>query len=372
MIWKITQNKNWDDLEKQFSWVADMKNVPQHKLHHAEGDVAIHTQMVLDELTKLPAYKTLSEQEQEILWAASLLHDVEKRSTSQDEGEGNISAIGHSSKGEYTTREILFKDIPTPFHIREQIASLVRFHSLPLWLMEKLEPAKRIHAISLRLNTQHLKLLAEADARGRHCSDLPILLESLDLFEMFCKEQECWGKALEFPTPNARFEYFNTIDGYVGYVPFDNFKCEVTMIAGLPGMGKDHYVKSLKSDIPVISLDAIRHNHKYSPSDKSVTGRVVQEAKEQARKYLRKKQSFIWNATNITRLMRQQLVDLFTLYGAKVKIVYVEKPYSIWRAQNLKRDSPVPENILDKMLRKLEIPQLTEAHEVEYVLNKEN
>lgn len=370
MIWKITQNKEWDALEKQFSWVAEMKNVPQHRIHHAEGNVAIHTQMVLDELTKLPTYISLSEQEQEILWAAALLHDVEKRSTSLDEGNGNISANGHARKGEYTAREILLKDVPTPFHIREQIVSLVRFHGLPLWLMEKLEPAKRIHAISLRLNTQHLKILAEADARGRRCNDLPLLLESLDLFEIFCKEQDCWGKALEFPTENARFEYFNTIDGYIGYVPFDDFKCEVTIISGLPGMGKDHYIQSLKSDTPVISLDAIRRKHKYSPTDKSATGRVVQEAKEQARKYLRKKESFIWNATNITRLMRQQLVDLFTLYGAKVKIVYIEKPYNIWRTQNLNRELPVPENILDKMLNKLEIPQLNEAHEVEYILDR--
>ena len=140
------------------------------------------------------------------------------------------------------------------------------------------------------------------------------------------------------------------------------------MLSGLPGMGKDHYIQSLKADIPVISLDAIRRKHKYSPTDKSATGRVVQEAKEQARVYLRKKQDFIWNATNITRLMRQQLVDLFTLYGAKVRIVYVEKPYDVWRNQNRNRESQLPENVLDKMLQKLEIPQLIEAHEVEYMV----
>jgi predicted kinase len=368
MIWKLTQNKDWQSLEKQFSWVADMKNVIQHKNHHAEGNVAIHTQMVLDELTKMPRYETLSEQEQEILWAAALMHDIEKRSTSQDEGNGNISANGHARRGEYTARNILFRDIPTPFDIREKVVSLVRFHGLPLWLMEKLEPAKKIHAVSLRANTRQLKMLAEADARGRICEDGEALIESLDLFEMFCKDEGCWDKALEFPTASARYEYFNTIDGYIGYVPYDDFKCEVTILSGLPGMGKDHYIQSLKPDIPVISLDAIRRKYKYSPTDRSATGRVVQEAKEQARVYLRKKQDFVWNATNITRLMRQQLVDLFTLYGAKVRIVYVEKPYEVWRSQNRNREFQLPENVLDKMLLKLEIPQLIEAHEVEYMV----
>ena len=33
-------------------------------------------------------------------------------------------------------------------------------------------------------------------------------------------------------------------------------------------------------------------------------------AKEEARTYLRKGQDFVWNATNITRQMRAQLIDL--------------------------------------------------------------
>lgn len=369
-IWKLTQDKNWDALEKQFQWVNDMSNVPQHKIHHGEGNVAKHTQMVLNELIKLPQYNTLSEQDKEILWVSALLHDVEKRSTSQDDGFGKVSANGHARRGEYTTRTILFRDIPTPFHIREKIASLVRFHGLPLWLLEKVEPAKKIHEVSLRLDTSQLKTLAEADAKGRICEDLPQLMESLELFELFCKEQGCWGKALEFETPNARFQYFNSIDGYIGYVPFDDFKSEVTILSGLPGMGKDHYIQSLEADIPVISLDAIRRKHKLSPTDRSATGWVVQTAKEQAREYLRKGQNFIWNATNITRLMRQQLVDLFTLYDSKVNIVYLEKPYDKWRAQNRNREYPLPENVLNKMLYKLEIPQLVEAHDVKYIIEE--
>ncbi|MDR2954767.1 MAG: ATP-binding protein [Prevotella sp.] len=367
MIWQLTQNKDWAVLENQFSWVADMKHVKQHKVHHAEGNVAIHTQMVINELQNNSIYQSSEEQVKEILWTAALLHDVEKRSTSVDMGDGIINADGHARREEYTARTILFRDIPTPFYIREQIASLVRFHGLPLWLMEKHSPAKKVHEISLRLNTQHLKLLAEADARGRICEDLGFLLDSLDLFELFCKEQDCWGKAKHFATPNARFRYFNTPDSYVDYIPFDDFKCEVTLMSGLPGMGKDHYIQSLDKDIPVISLDAIRRKNKISPTDRSGNGWVVQTAKEEARSYLRRGQDFVWNATNVTQQIRSQLVDLFVSYGARVKIVYVEKPYELWRGQNRNREYPLPENVLDKLLCKLEIPQLTEAHEVEYI-----
>lgn len=368
MIWKLTDNKEWSALEKQFSWVGDMKHVEQHKTHHAEGNVAVHTQMVLDELQYVEDFMSLSEQDKEILWTAALMHDVEKRSTSQDEGNGNISANGHARRGEYTARTILFRDVLAPFHIREQIASLVRFHGLPIWLLEKEFPEKKILEVALRVNTQHLAILSEADACGRMCADTKSLVDNIQLFREFCKEHVCWGKSKEFTSAAARFHHFNTENSYVDYVPFENFKCEVIMMSGLPGMGKDHYIGSLNKDIPVVSLDVIRRKHKISPTDKSGNGRVIQMAKEEARSYLRKGQDFIWNATNITQQMRSQLIDLFVSYGAKVKIVYVEKPYELWRSQNRNREYPLPENILEKMLGKLEIPQLTEAHEVEYIV----
>lgn len=298
--------------------------------------------------------------------AAALLHDVEKRSTSVDEGGGIITSKGHARRGEYTARTILYRDIPTPFHIRENIAALVRYHGLPVWIMERENPVKKLCEASLRVNTRLLKMLAMADIQGRICKDKPALMEAAELFEMLCREQDCWGKARSFATDHARFQYFHAEDGYIDYIPHDNFRCEVILLSGLPGMGKDHYIRTLPQDIPVISLDAIRRKYKVSPTDKAANGRVVQEAKEKARSYLRKEQGFVWNATNTSKQMRSQLIDLFLTYGAKVKIVYIEKPYEIWRKQNREREFMVPEAVLDTMLGKLEVPQLGEAHEVVY------
>jgi hypothetical protein len=47
-MWTISENKQWTDLENRFDWVKRMKVVPQDPRYHAEGDVAIHTQMVLE------------------------------------------------------------------------------------------------------------------------------------------------------------------------------------------------------------------------------------------------------------------------------------------------------------------------------------
>ena len=98
-------------------------------------------------------------------------------------------------RGETTVRTLLYRDIPAPFNIREHIASLVRHHGLPIWLMEREDPLKRACEASLRLDTSLLKQLTVADICGRISTDKEVLLEATEFFEMFCREQQCWGKA---------------------------------------------------------------------------------------------------------------------------------------------------------------------------------
>ncbi|UYQ92223.1 HD domain-containing protein [Chitinophaga horti] len=186
-MWTLTNDKEWSQLEAQFSWVNDMQYVPQDAVHHAEGNVAIHTRMVLEALQQQDAWQQLAAQEQEVLWAAALLHDVEKRSTTVTEEDGHISAKGHARKGATTARQLLYHDIPTPFAIREMIYGLVRHHSLPLWLLERRDPLKELVSASLEVNTQWLAMLARADVIGRICHDKTDLLYRVDCFEEFAK-----------------------------------------------------------------------------------------------------------------------------------------------------------------------------------------
>ena len=368
MNWSLTKDKDWQSLEKRFSWVDDMRGVQQDHIHHAEGDVAVHTAMVLDALQKIDAFQGLDLQRQEILWAAALLHDVEKRSTTVIEEGGRITSRGHAKKGEFTARRILFEDITTPFAIREQIAALVRYHGLPLWIMEKDDPMKAVIEASLRVDTRLLSILAKADCLGRTCHDQKELLDRVEMFVALCQEQHCWGENRHFETPLARFVYFNKSDSFSDYVPFDDLKGEVIMMSGLPGMGKDTFLRKNFSDVPVVSLDDIRRKHKLDPNDSSATGWAVQQAKEECKVFLRTGTTFAWNATNITRQMRAQWIDMFVSYRARVRLFYVETSFREWVHQNASRDYPVPQAVLQRLLSKLEIPTLTEAHHVEYIV----
>src|SRR5262249_26372329 len=115
---------------------------------------------------------------------------------------------------------------------------------------------------------------------------------------------------------------------------------------------------------PVVSLDAIRRELHVPPDANQ--GAVVQEAKARARELLRRRQSFAWNATNVTRSLRAQPISLFAAYHARVAIVYLAAPRHIGLARNSARPQPVPEAVIDRMAHRLEIPDLTEAHAVEW------
>lgn len=366
-MWTLSNNKTWDHLEQKFDWVRDMAGTPQDPVHHAEGNVAVHTQMVLEALCADPQFKALAPQEREVLWAAALLHDVEKRSTTMMEADGSITSPGHARKGALTARSILYREIPAPFVLREQVVALVRYHGFPLWALERRDPVKELVKVSLEADTRLLAILARADVMGRICNDRHELLYRIDCFEAFCQEQQCWGTSRGFAVPHARMHYLLHENAHPDYVPFDQPVAEVVVMSGLPGAGKDTFIRKHFPDLPLVSLDGLRLEMDVDPTDASGNGRVIQAAKERARAYLRQGKGFVWNATNTTRQMRTQLLELFYSYGAQVRIVYVEVPWRQLAQQNRSRDAVVPAPALEKLAAKLEVPAAWEAHQVTWI-----
>lgn len=367
-MWTISKDKSWDFLKNNFSWVNDMHGVQQSPVHHAEGDVAVHTQMVLRELENLPEFKTLTDQEKEVIWAAALLHDVEKRSTTIFENM-DYTSPGHAKKGAMTARQILYREIETPFEIREQVVGLVKYHGLPLWALEKKNPVQYLLKASLEVDTMMLMILAKADMLGRICQDQDEMLYRIDLFKELCIELECWGKPRKFPSNLSKFQYFRKDDQSPDYDPFNDTKSEAIILSGIAGSGKDHYIKNHYPLHEMISLDDLRRKFKIKRGDSKGSGHIIQMARETAKDCLRKGRPFIWNATNITRQMREQLIDMFSVYNPLVKIIYVEVPYKKLITQNKNREHPIPEDAIEHMIDRLEVPKDWEGHEVVNIIN---
>jgi predicted kinase len=216
----------------------------------------------------------------------------------------------------------------------------------------------------------HVALLAEADVRGRICADQDELLARVDLFRAYGDEQGCAHAPRAFASDHSRFVYLSgTAPGDPSYAAYDDTACEVVLLSGLPGAGKDTWLQAHLPRWPVVSLDAIRRELGVSPE--ADQGAVAQEAKRRAREFLRTQTSFAWNATNVTRAMRAQLIELFTAYRARVRIVYLEAPYATLLGRNRSRAAPVPEDVIDRMARRLDLPDVTEARSAEWLVDGE-
>ncbi|NJK66908.1 MAG: AAA family ATPase [Microcoleus sp. SU_5_3] len=360
---------DWDSIQTNFDWIANLKGCQQDPIYHAEGDVFIHTKMVCEALISSPNWRQLPDVERSMVFAAALLHDVAKPTFTKIEEDGRISSKGHARQGARMARQILSEfEPPVQFDIRETIVAIVQFGSLPIWLLDKPNPQQSVIKASQVVRCDFLALLAEADVRGRQCSDRQELLEKIELFREFCQENKCFDSPRQFPSAHSRFIYFRKENGNPDYAAFDDTRCEVVLMSGLPASGKDYWIQENLPDWPVISLDALRQEMNVPPDE--TPGSVIMEAKKRAREYMKTGRSFVWNATNTTKQMRQQLIKFFADYQARIRIVYLEVPIAEIRQHNRSRTAMVSEAVIQKLALRLDIPDITEAHQVEWVLSQ--
>jgi hypothetical protein len=279
----------WIELTREYSWIEAMRGCSQDPVYHAEGDVWTHTRMVCEALVALDAWRALPEAERELLFAAALLHDQAKPSCTRMEA-GRITSRGHSLRGAIDARRILW-DLGADFALREEICTLIRYHQASFHLLERENPQRTVLLISQTARCELLGMLARADILGRTCADQELLLEQVSLFEEFSREQDCLTGPRRFASARSRFEYFRSETRQPDYRAHEEFRCEVTLMSGLPGAGKDTWVRRWVGNLPVVSLDAIRDEIGARPAGKQ--GPVVQLARERAREFLRQRQSFV-------------------------------------------------------------------------------
>jgi putative nucleotidyltransferase with HDIG domain len=356
---------DWDALDARFDWIRAMKGTPQDPIHHAEGDVWIHTRMVAEQTARHERFRAGTERDRAVSFAAALLHDVGKPTCTQVGEDGRIGSKGHSTKGALLARRILWR-AGAPFHDREAVVALIRHHQAPFWLLEREDPLELVARISQTARCDQLALLAEADARGRVCEDQARILENVELFVEYCREHGCIETPFAFPSDHARVLWFAGRQRDPAHRPHESFRCEVVLMSGLPGAGKDRWIEENLTGWPVVSLDRLRADLDVDPEDDQ--GPVVQRAREEAREHLRAGRSFVWNATNLSRRLRATCLRLLADYDARVRIVYVEAPEPTLRAQNRARKAVVPDRVIDALLDRWEVPDRSEAHEVTYAV----
>ncbi len=368
---------DWNKIEPLFvaAGFSGLKEIQQNPVFHGEGDVFSHTKMVCRNLTMDPGFHELLPAQKTELFIAAILHDIGKVWTTRKE-DGNWVSPHHASVGSQIVRTFLWRDCGLcgthEFLVfRESVCAMIRWHMLPVHLIDKggldrkMREVAAVGELAEDFSWNLLCMLAEADIKGRIADDVDHNLERVHLSRMLAEEAGCLLGPYSFKDSFTKHAYLSGRNVLPNQTLYDNTWGEVILLSGLPGTGKDTWIRQNYPDIPMVSLDEIRDELNIRSVDNQ--GQVIQTAREIAKEYLRNKQIFIWNATDMLKDTRQNLIGLFERYNARVKIVYLETDWSCRIERNRKRKNAVPEVSVVKMLDKTVLPTPDEAQSVEWV-----
>jgi predicted kinase len=286
------------------------------------------------------------------------LHDIAKPYSTQIEG-GRLRSRHHSPRGAVHARWLLW-EAGLPPSERAAVCGIVRHRQLPLHGASASDCERRISAASFRCKLSHLALPAAADILGRVCSDRREKLDEIELFRAYALELGGLDAPRGFPSDHRRLSYFR--EGRpAGVLAYDDTKLTVTVMSGLPGSLKTHWVSAKGCEQPVVSLDVVRTQLGIAASGDQGPVRHA------AREFLRRGADFVWGATHLQAPRRERTIALLRSYRARVEIVAVAtSPERLWR-QNRDHPHPVPNAVLRRMIERWEAPDLTEAHAVSWV-----
>ncbi len=367
---------DWDYIYKTVlrTFYLDMEKTNQEHKWHQEGNVLIHTKMVVNEIIKFDEYNCLSEIEKLELFLAALLHDIGKTVCTKVI-DGEIRSFNHGIIGSHMARSLLWKEYGLSGNelyqnIRETICLLIKYHSSPIYSGRD-EDTKKIIKMSLNqklashFNLKMLSILSKADLLGRIGEKVNEQLENVERFNTIANNLNCFTKPFEFRNEYTKVQYFEKKYIWHEEELFDSTYGEVILICGLPGTGKDTYIKKMYHDLDIVSLDDLRVEYDVDPNDDQ--GYIYNVAKEKAKEYLRNKKTFIWNATNISELTRKKQIRLFHDYHARVRVIFLETSWKENIKRNKARKNEVMEKVIVKLLDKLNLPEDYEAEYIEWI-----
>jgi tRNA nucleotidyltransferase (CCA-adding enzyme) len=162
-------------IEQLFPELYALVDVPQDKEWHPEGDVFIHTGLVLDRAREL--IDDLPYAKQVTVMLAALAHDFGKPSTTEFI-EGHLRSRGHEEAGVAPTKTFLDRlNIHTlnGYDVRRQLLALVRDHLKPGEFFKKRTEVGdgAFRRLARKCELDLLYRVAKADSLGRNADWVP-------------------------------------------------------------------------------------------------------------------------------------------------------------------------------------------------------
>lgn len=188
--------QNIGRLKELFPELGVLVDIDQRNDYHPEGNVFEHTMQALDASALLdvsPEGKIKSDEEKFMIMLAVLCHDFGKVKCTDENGR----CFGHDEAGVPLAKTFLRRFTWDSKLIRS-VCKLVRYHMMPLMLVEQESSAKAYKRLAIKLapevTAQDLYSLAWADIRGRNKDGFEPLKDGFGdndkILELFMKNAE--------------------------------------------------------------------------------------------------------------------------------------------------------------------------------------
>ncbi|SET54551.1 AAA family ATPase [Thorsellia anophelis] len=362
-----SSNVNWDFWLACYPALEKAKQTPQDPIYHAEGNVWIHTKMVVICLLDSSNYIQCSEEEKICLFLAALLHDIAKADTTTiDPLTGRIGHPHHSTRGAIDVRNYLWFQ-HAPFAIRECICGLIEHHQKPFHLMKKDNIEFHLHKLSWEIPLHLLLILAKADLFGRITTNQEKSFIDIEMLWLLAEEGGFLTQEKTAFNSISRCEYARHQKGHCDFEFYKTLGSKVYVLSGLPASGKNYWIKKNYPGLPTVSFDDARDELKLKHGQNH--GLVAHKAIDKAKALLRTKEPFIWNATHTSRKLREKTLNLLFDYHADVHIIYFEQSPKTLFLRNQERQQMVPISAIENMLKRWDCVKKWEGYNVTYKVN---
>jgi tRNA nucleotidyltransferase (CCA-adding enzyme) len=147
-----------------------LEGVEQDPRWHPEGDVWVHTKMVVD--AALESTMGASPEDKKVVMYAALLHDISKPETTETQDDGSITSHGHEKVGADKAEKIAVEQLFMSKDDAKKVAKLVERHLAPKLLYKEREKlgksvVKRLAKKLEPATIEQLVAVSKADSWGR-------------------------------------------------------------------------------------------------------------------------------------------------------------------------------------------------------------
>ena len=137
----------------------------------------------------------------------------------------------------------------------------------------------------------------------------------------------------------------------------------LAVMVGIRGSGKSTYANGLKTSLKasVVSSDDIRMELTGDATDQSKNDEVFRTAHKRVNDLLAQGKNVVADATSVDKWSRKVWVDIGKRNGAEIRAYVIQTPIDVAKKRNLGRDRVVPDFVIDKQSKRLEMPTAAEG-----------